>query len=333
MQAHARGFLHVQIADYSKHLTNWSPLMKAVVIHSFGNVDVLKLEDLPMPVPQADEVLVRVNAASVNPVDYKTRSGKSAVKQNQLPMVLGRDVAGIVEQCGSAATHFRKGSEVYALLDREHGGYAEYVIVKERDLATKPAQLDFIQAAAVPMAAVTAWQGLFDHGNLKAGQHVLIHGGAGGVGHLAVQCAKARGARVSTTASKQDLEFVRSLGADQVIDKAEDFEDSVRDVDLVFDLVNGETQDRSWAVLKQGGTMVSTLTKPSAERAKARGARAEHYMAQPDAAELDEIGVLIDSGKVRPHVAAVFRLTDVGAAQQQLETKHNRGKIVLRIGS
>jgi NADPH:quinone reductase-like Zn-dependent oxidoreductase len=231
-----------------------------------------------MPVPQADEVLVKVNAASVNPVDYKTRSGKSAVKQNQLPMVLGRDVAGIVEQCGSAATHFKKGSEVYALLDREHGGYAEYVIVKERDLATKPAQLDFIQAAAVPMAAVTAWQGLFDHGNLKAGQHVLIHGGAGGVGHLAVQCAKARGARVSTTASKQDLEFVRSLGADQVIDKAEEFEDSVRDVDLVFDLVNGETQDRSWAVLKQGGTMVSTLTKPSAERAKARGARAEHYM-------------------------------------------------------
>jgi NADPH:quinone reductase-like Zn-dependent oxidoreductase len=265
-------------------------------------------------------------------VDYKTRSGKyPAVKQEQLPLVLGRDVSGVVEQCGSAVSKFKKGTEVYAMLDREHGGYAEYVIVKERDLAAKPEHLNFIEAAAVPLAAVTAWQGLFDHGDLQAGQHVLIHGAAGGVGHLAVQCAKARGARVSTTASKEDMEFVRSLGADQVIDKAEPFERRIADVDLVFDLVNGDTQERSWAVLKQGGTMISTLTKPSEERAKTRAARAEHYMAQPDADELREIGALIDAGKVRPHIQAVFRLSDAGAAQQQLETKHNRGKIVLQV--
>jgi NADPH:quinone reductase-like Zn-dependent oxidoreductase len=306
--------------------------MKAIVIHAFGSPEVLKVEELPMPVPRADEVLVRVNAASVNPVDYKTRSGKyPAVKKDQLPLVLGRDISGVVEQCGSAVSQFRKGDEVYAMLDREHGGYAEYVIVKDRDLAAKPEELNFIEAAAVPLAAVTAWQGLFDHGDLKAGQHVLIHGGAGGVGHLAVQCAKARGARVSTTASREDLEFVRSLGADQVIDKAEPFEKSVTNVDLVFDLVDGETQERSWAVLKQGGVMISTLSQPSAERAKARAARAEHYMAQPDAAELREIGDLIDAGKVRPHIEAVFRLAEAGAAQRQLETKHNRGKIVLQV--
>jgi NADPH:quinone reductase-like Zn-dependent oxidoreductase len=306
--------------------------MKAIVIHAFGSPKVLKVEELPMPVPRADEVLVRVNAASVNPVDYKTRSGKyPAVKKDQLPLVLGRDISGVVEQCGSAVSQFRKGDEVYAMLDREHGGYAEYVIVKDRDLAAKPKELNFIEAAAVPLAAVTAWQGLFDHGDLKAGQHVLIHGGAGGVGHLAVQCAKARGARVSTTASREDLEFVRSLGADQVIDKAAPFEKSVTNVDLVFDLVDGETQERSWAVLKQGGVMISTLSQPSAERAKARAARAEHYMAQPDAAELREIGDLIDAGKVRPHIEAVFRLAEAGAAQRQLETKHNRGKIVLQV--
>jgi NADPH:quinone reductase-like Zn-dependent oxidoreductase len=306
--------------------------MKAIVIHAFGSPEVLKVEELPMPVPKADEVLVKVNAASVNPVDYKTRSGKyPSIKKDQLPLVLGRDISGTVEQCGSAVSKFRKGDEVYAMLDREHGGYAEYVIVKDRDLAAKPEHLNFIEAAAVPLAAVTAWQGLFDHGDLKAGQHVLIHGGAGGVGHLAVQCAKARGARVSTTASKEDLEFVRSLGADQVIDKAAPFEKSVTNVDLVFDLVNGETQERSWAVLKQGGVMISTLSQPSAERAKARAARAEHYVAQPDAAELREIGDLIDAGKVRPHIEAVFRLAEAGAAQRQLETRHNRGKIVLQV--
>src|SRR5580700_9125874 len=188
--------------------------MKAVVIHSFGSEKVLKLENLSRPAPKADEVLVKVHAASVNPVDYKTREGKfPVVKQEKLPVVLGRDVAGTIEAVGPSARRFKPGDEVYALLDHELGGYAEYVVIREGDVSAKPKHLNFTEAAAVPLVAVTAWQGLFDHGKLQAGQHVLIHGGAGGVGHLAIQIAKARGARVSATAAKEDLEFVRGLGA------------------------------------------------------------------------------------------------------------------------
>jgi len=306
--------------------------MKAVVIHEFGSVDVLRIEDLPTPEPKPDEVLVKVHAASINPVDYKIRSGKyPPVPFEQLPVVLGRDVSGTVERCGSIAAKFKPDDAVYALLDGRNGGYAEFVIVKERDLVAKPAQAGFNEAAAVPLAAITAWQGLFDHGILQSGQHVLIHGGAGGVGHFAIQCAKARGARVSTTVSNQDLEFVRELGADQAIDAAGRFEDELSDVDLVLDLIGGEIQERSWAVLKRGGTMVSTLSQPSASQAKAHSVRADHYVAQASAQELGEIGALLDAGKLRPHIAAVFRFEDVAAAQRQLESHHNRGKIILHV--
>jgi len=306
--------------------------MRAVTIHEFGSTDVLRVEEVPTPEPRADEVLIRVHTASVNPVDYKIRSGQyPPVRREQLPVVLGRDVSGTVERCGSAATNFQPGEAVYALLDHQHGGYAEFVIVKQRDLVHKPLQTNFVEAAAVPLAAITAWQGLFDQGHLQSGQHVLIHGGAGGVGHFAIQCAKARGARVSTTVLKHDLEFARELGADQPIDTAGRFENVVREVDLVFDLIGGQTQERSWAVLKQGGTMVSTLSQPSESQALAHSAQGRHYMAQPNAEELQEIGVLLDTGKLRPHIAAVFRLEDAAVAQRQLETQHNRGKIVLHV--
>jgi NADPH:quinone reductase-like Zn-dependent oxidoreductase len=306
--------------------------MKAVVIREFGSVDALRIEDLPTPEPAPDEVLVKVHAASINPVDYKIRSGNyPRVTVEQLPMVLGRDVAGTVERCGSGAAKFKPDDAVYALLDSRNGGYAEFVLVKERDLVAKPAQAGFNEAAAVPLAAITAWQGLFDHGHLQSGQHVLIHGGAGGVGHFAIQCAKALGARVLTTVSKLDLEFARELGADQVIDAAGRFEDELSQVDLVFDLVGGPTQDRSWAVLKHGGTLVSTVSQPSEARAKAHSVHADHYFAQPSARELGEIGELLDAGRVRPHIAAVFRLEAVAAAQRQLESHHNRGKIVLHV--
>jgi NADPH:quinone reductase-like Zn-dependent oxidoreductase len=308
--------------------------MKAAVIHSFGPPEVIRTEEIATPVPKNDEVLVKVHAASVNPVDYKTRSGHSAVKQQQLPLTLGRDIAGTVQQCGTAARKFKPGDPVYAMLDRDHGGYAEYVIVKERDLVSKPTHLDYTEAAAVPLAAMTAWQGLFDHGGLRAGQRVLIHGGAGGVGHFAIQLAKARGATVATTVATSDIEFVRELGADQPIDyKTQRFEDAVHDVDLVFDLVDGETQDRSWAVLKRGGIIVSTLSQPSEDKARDHGARGEHYMAQPDGAELREITALIDAGKVMPRVQAVFPFDEVREAQQQLEHSHVQGKIVLELES
>jgi NADPH:quinone reductase-like Zn-dependent oxidoreductase len=307
--------------------------MKAAVIHSFGPPNVISTEEVATPVPQEDEVLVKVHAASVNPVDYKTRSGHyPPIQQDQLPLTLGRDVAGTVHQCGRRAHKFNLGDSVYAMLDRDHGGYAEYVIVQERDLASKPRHLDYAEAAAVPLAAITAWQGLFDHGGLQPGQRVLIHGGAGGVGHFAIQFAKAKGATVATTVSGSDLEFVRELGADRPIDyKAERFEDAVQDVDLVFDLVDGETQERSWAVLKRGGAIVSTLSQPSKQKARHRGVRAEHYMAQPNAAELQEITALIDAGKVIPRVHAIFPFSDVRQAQLELENSHVQGKIVLEL--
>lgn len=308
--------------------------MKAALIHSFGPPEVLQIEDIATPAPRADEVLIKVIAASVNPIDYKIRAGQyPGVTREQLPIVLGRDVAGTVAQCGAAVQKFKVGDPVYALLDRDHGGYAEYTIVKERDLTSKPHRLDYTEAAAVPLAALTAWQGLFDHGGLKAGQHVLVHGGAGGVGHFAIQLAKAKGATVATTVAKSDIDFVRDLGADHVIDyAAEHFEDTLQgQIDLVFDLVDGETQERSWAVLKPGGTLVSTLKQPPTDKARSHGARGEHYMAQTNAAELQQITELIDDGLVKPHVQAVFAFSDVQAAHRRLERKHVQGKIVIEI--
>lgn len=308
--------------------------MKAVCIHSFGGPEVLKVEDVDIPQPKDDEVLIKVHAASVNPIDYKIRAGQfPPVKQQQLPKVLGRDVSGTVERCGRVVRNFSQGDAVYAVLDGGSGGYAEYATVKADVCSRKPERLDYSAAAAVPLAGLTAWQGLFDEGNLHAGQRVLIHGGAGGVGHLAIQFAKAKGATVCTTVSTQDVEFVRSLGADEVIDyKSERFEDKLHDVDLVFDLVAGDTQERSWAVLKDGGTMISTLAKPSEIKAREHNARATSYVAHPDGGELAEIARLIDAGKVKPHVVASYPLDHAAQAQQKLEREHPHGKVVLEVG-
>ena len=307
--------------------------MKAVCIHSFGGPEVLKLESVDIPQPKEDEVLIKIHAASVNPVDYKIRAGKyPPVKEQQLPKVLGRDVCGTIERCGSAVQSFTEGDAVYAMLDGGSGGYAQYATLKADLCSRKPASLDYSQAAAIPLAGLTAWQGLFDEGNLHAGQRVLIHGGAGGVGHLAIQFAKAKGATVCTTVSSQDMEFARSLGADEVVDyKTERFEEKLHDVDLVFDLVAGDTQERSWSVLKDGGTMISTLAKPSDIKAREHHARATNYVAHPDGAELAEIARLVDSGKVRPCVLATYPLADAAVAQQRLEREHPHGKVVLQV--
>ncbi|WP_207479919.1 NADP-dependent oxidoreductase [Arenibaculum pallidiluteum] len=306
-------------------------MMTAVRIHRFGGPEVLERDAVPIPQPEDDEVLVRIHAASVNPVDYKTRSGSyPAVREGDLPKILGRDLSGTVESCGTRAHTLRKGDAVFALLGRERGAYAEYAVVKAVEMAAKPASLDHVQAAAVPLAALTAWQGLFEHGGLGPGQRVLIHGGAGGVGHFAVQFAKTRGAHVATTVSAGDLDFARALGADQVIDyKGQRFEDEVRDLDMVLDLVSGETRERSWAVLRKGGILVSSLGQPDEAKAAAHGVRASGYVAQPDAAALAEIGRLIDDGAVRVTVARTFPFERVGAAQDALEHGHLRGKVVL----
>jgi NADPH:quinone reductase-like Zn-dependent oxidoreductase len=309
--------------------------MKADVIHSFGDSSVLEVEDVPAPTPKDDEVLVRVLAASVNPVDYKIRAGKfPMVREKHLPMILGRDICGTVEKYGTSVTRFKRSDAVYALLEGGHGGYAELATVKEDLLATKPERLSHTEAASVPLAALTAWQGLFDHGGLESGQHVLILGGAGGVGHFAIQFAKAAGASVSTTVTKEDFEFARGLGADQVIDyHNERFEDRADKVGLVFDLIGGETQERSWAVLQDGGTIISTVSVPSQDAARERGVSAANYMAKPSGTQLEQIGRLINAGKVRPHVQATYALPEAGTALERLEQDHSRGKIVLQVGA
>jgi NADPH:quinone reductase-like Zn-dependent oxidoreductase len=306
--------------------------MKAIRIHEFGGPEVLRAEDLPAPQPGPGELLIRVHAASVNPVDYKIRNG-GYLPADQLPLTLGRDVAGVVEAAGPGATAFEPGAEVYVMLARDKGGYAELVTSKAEDCAAKPRRLDFIQAAAVPLAALTAWQGLFDHGGLEAGQTVLIHGASGGVGHFAVQFAHVKGARVIATASGRDLDFLKSLGADVVVDyHNQKFEDAAHDVDLVYDLIGGDTQTRSWSVLKQGGAMISTVQEPDKALAAEKQARSSRYMAQPNGSQLAEIGRLIDGGKVSPTIARTFPLDQAADAERELENEHVRGKIVLEVG-
>lgn len=309
-------------------------ILKAVRIHRFGGPEVLELDEVPVPHPARNELLVRIHAASVNPIDYKIRRGMGAdTVRTMLPLTLGRDLSGTVESSGEGADAFQQGAAVYALLGGiDRGSYAEYVILKHGEAAPKPGRLSHVEAAAVPLAALTAWQGLFDHGQLQPGQTVLIHGGSGGVGHFAVQFAKVKGATVLATVSGLNRDFVRDLGADRPIDyQTERFDEIAKDVDLVLDLVAGETRERSWAVLKPGGVLVSALGEPSQEKAKAVGARGVGYRAQPNVSQLIEIGRLLDAGKVRVVVAETHPLTEARQAQERLEQDHVRGKIVLRM--
>jgi len=306
--------------------------MKAVRIYSFGGPEVMKLDDLPIPAPGPDDVLIRVEAAGVNPVDYKIRAGKFKPAGLQTPLTLGRDVAGVVEQTGRNVRQFNSGDPVYALVDRDSGGYAEYVLVRADRVVPKPTKLDFLTAAGVPLAGLTAWQGLFDHGKLQAGERVLIHGAAGGVGHLAVQFAKDRGAYVIATARAEDRELLRKWGADEVIDyKNERFDEMVRDVDLVLDLVGGETQHRSWKCLREGGRLVSTLQPPSETEAAQRHATGAIFMVEPSQPELTRIAQLIDGGKVSVLVQRTYPLAEARQAHEYLEHEHVRGKVVLSV--
>ena len=305
---------------------------RAVRLSWFGGPEALQIDSVAIPQPQADEVLVRVMAASVNPVDYKIREGKfPPICEDKLPIILGRDLAGTIETVGQGAHALAIGDAVFAHIGFDRGAQSEFVIVKAAELIAAPKSIDLVHAAAVPLAAMTAWQGLFDRGGLVNGQTVLIHGGAGGVGHLAIQFAKAKGATVLTTVGSDDVDFARSIGADTVIDYKEGrFEDGAKDVDLVFDLVGGETQDRSFAVIREGGTLVSTIAVESPEKGEARGIRVpDRWMAQPNGAQLKEVADLIDAGEVRVEVAETFPLDRVRDAYNQVEKGHVRGKIVL----
>ncbi|NHC33373.1 NADP-dependent oxidoreductase [Scytonema millei] len=302
--------------------------MKAIRMHAYGGADVLKYEDVPLPQPAADEVLIRIYAAGVNPVDWKIREGYVG-KTFKLPHILGADVAGVVESVGDAVQRLKPGDEVYGYASlRREGTYAEYIAAKESEVTLKPKSIDFIQAAALPVAALTSWQAIFDTAHLEAGQKILIHAASGGVGSIAVQLAKAKGAHVIGTTSTRNTEFIRKLGVDEAIDyQATPFEDVVRDLDVVLDTIGGETRSRSLKVLKPDGILVSIVGSPS-ESASVRVA-VTHV--QPNAAQLAEITTLIDSGQVKPHVETILPLSEAAQAHQLSQSGRTRGKIVLRV--
>jgi NADPH:quinone reductase-like Zn-dependent oxidoreductase len=308
--------------------------MKAVRIHEYGGPEVLKYEDAPRPQAGPGEVLIRVHAASVNPVDWKIRAGYlQQMLKYKLPMIPGWDVSGVVESAGAGVTRLKPGDLVYCLADMSRdGSYAEYIAVRESAVALKPKSIDHTTAAAIPLAALTAWQALYDGAKLSAGQTLLIHGAAGGVGTFAVQLAKMKGARVIATASKKNHDFLRSLGADEVIDyNTTKFEDAVHGVDAILDTITGETMERSWQVLKKGGILVSILEPPSQEKAGACGVRCHHTFVQPNMEQLNEIAKLVDAGKLKVIIEKVFPLAEAGAAQESNAAGHTRGKIAIRV--
>jgi NADPH:quinone reductase-like Zn-dependent oxidoreductase len=310
-------------------------MMEVVCIDAFGAREVMQFRKLSIPTPRSKEILLKVKAASINPVDWKIREGQyPAVQSNELPYVLGRDVSGVVEACGTEITEHRKGDEIYAMLAFDRGAYAEHVIVKVNEAAPKPKSIDHLAAAGVPLAGLTAWQGLFRYGGLTTGGRVLIHGGSGGVGHFAFQFAKAMGVHVITTVSEKHIGFVKEIGADEVVDyKTQKFEDMVRDVDMVFDLIGGETRRRSWQVLKKGGILVSTMMEPFGDKTREFGVRAAHYTVQESGRELREIGGLIDAGKVKPRISKVFNFLEVGSAFEYVEKGDTEGKVVLKLAA
>ena len=310
------------------------PTMKAVRIHAYGGLDVLAYEDAPMPAIAADEVLIRVHAAGVNPVDWKIREGYlQGFIDYDLPLILGWDVSGVVEAVGASVTTFKTGDEVYSrpAIERD-GAYAEYMAVKASEVAFKPKTVDHVHAAAVPLAGITAWHCLFEAAGLTAGQRVLIHAASGGVGSYAVQFAHWKGAYVIGTASSRNRDFVLELGANEVIDyQTTRFEEAVESVDVVFDTLGGEVQERSWQVVKQGGILVSVVSPPSEEKAAAHQCHSAYVFIQPRADWLTEMAQLIDAGQVKPIVETVLPLNQVAEAHKLSQSGHTRGKIVLQV--
>jgi NADPH:quinone reductase-like Zn-dependent oxidoreductase len=308
------------------------PMMKAVVAHEYGEPEVLKFEQIPRPEPKENQALVRVIASAVNPADPLTLNGKYAKEfDTHLPLIPGYDIAGVVEKVGGKVTKLRLGDAVYGY-PTYGGGWAEYITVSEGEVALKPKSLTFVEAAAVPMGALTSWQALVDVAKLHTGQTILIHGGSGGVGNFAVQIAKTRGAHVIATASTANQDLLKQLGADQTIDYTKTkFEDVVHDVDAVLDPVGKDTLARSYRVVRKGGivmTLVARLDKAELEKYGIQGAG---IAVHPDSEDLTEIAQLIDAGKIKPIVTKVLPLSEAIAAEQQAETHHTRGKIVLKI--
>ncbi|MEV0404853.1 NADP-dependent oxidoreductase [Actinoallomurus sp. NPDC050550] len=305
--------------------------MRAIVQDGPGGPEVLRIAEVERPEPDRVEVLVRVHAAGVNPADWKTRAGGGSVPG------LGWDVSGVVEAVGPGVTLYEPGDEVFGMPRFPHpaGAYAEYVTAPPRHFARKPAGIDHIQAAALPLAALTAWQGLVDTAGVQAGQRVLIHAAAGGVGHLAVQIAKLKGAYVIGTAREAKHEFVRGLGADEVVDYTKaDFAEAVRDVDVVLDTIGGDYGPRSLETLRDGGTLVSYVPPVEDDllaAAEKRGIKAGWTLVEPDYAAMKEIAALAEAGRLRAAIDSVFPLEEAAKAHEHGETGRTTGKIVLTV--
>lgn len=319
--------------------------MKAVRVHEYGGPNVLKLDEVERPEPSAGEVLVKIRYAAVIPLDWKIRNGwVQNVFPKTLPYIPGFYASGTIESTGPGVTGFAVGDRVFGMIE---GAYAEYGVARVNEstsaehghapvneLVKMPDGLGFEDAASIRAGAETAWKALFTEGELKAGQTVLIHAAAGGVGQFAVQLAKRIGAKVIGTASTSNLEFVKSLGADQVIDYTTTaFEDVVREVDLVVDGVGGEVENRSWAVLKRGGILVALTQPPSQENARKYGVTAKFNTKFPTYADLQTLAQWIADGTLRAKIDSVFPLSEAGKAMAKSETGHGRGRILLRVGS
>jgi NADPH:quinone reductase-like Zn-dependent oxidoreductase len=310
--------------------------MKAIHLHARGGPEQLFYEDAPKPQLKPGDALVHVCACAVTPTElnwtetYTTQDGAS-----RLPSVPGHELCGIVEDVASDAGSLKIGDQVYGLCDFwRNGAAADYVAVRAANLAPKPGNLNFVQAAALPLASLTAWQALFDHGGLRPGDEILIHGATGGVGSLAVQLAHWRGAFVVATTSAQNVALAEKLGADNVIDYTSlRFEDYVHGADVVLDTVGGETLERSWNVVRPGGTVVSIVDRIAEDKPAQHGAHGEFFIVEPNRRELMEITRLVEAGKLRPIVEATFPLEEAREAFERGAGGHNRGKIVLQVAS
>lgn len=311
--------------------------MKAVQINNYGGIEVLELdENAPKPRVAGGQILVEVHAASLNPFDWKVRAGyvKNYAPLN-FPATLGGDFAGIVQDVGEGAKDFKTGDEVYGsalVLGGGSGSLAELTSANTGNIALKPKSASFDEAAALPLVGASAIQALENHIKLQSGQKILIHGGTGGIGHIAVQLAKAIGAYVATTVSPDDKDFAKSLGADKTIDyKNEKFDELLKDFDAVFDTVGGETTKRSFTVLKKGGVIVSMLGQPDEKLAKEYGVTAISQSTTTDARHLKRLTELVDSGKIKVSIDKTFPLAQVKEAFRHLEESHPRGKVAVHV--
>jgi NADPH:quinone reductase-like Zn-dependent oxidoreductase len=305
-------------------------VMKAIQIHSYGGPEVLNVEEVARPKVSSHDVLIKVYASGVNPIDWKAREGFT---KHSLPFIPGWDVSGVVEETGPDVKNFKKGDEVYSRPDTTgNGSYAEYVISKDTELGHKPATVDHITASAIPLAGLTAWQGLFIHGKLRKGQRILILGASGGVGSFAIQFAKSTGAYIIGTTSEQNLSYIRELGADEAVDyRKRGYENLIMHVDMVFDTIGGEAQRNTLRLLRPGGILVTTLKVEDKEAFEKKGVYITGMMAQSNPEDLEAIAKLVDEGKVKPFIQKVFPLEKAADASRLSQEGHVRGKIVLRV--